>query len=127
MPILHSPGVITPGQFGGCLGARYDPLVVNDDPNSANFRVPDMGLVQGITRERLDERRGLLTAFDRGASLPAASVRDHEVNRAKALKLMTSGDAGRAFDLSKEPAKVRERYGRHSWGQSHLLARERRL
>jgi hypothetical protein len=122
-PHCDSFKYITPGQFGGCLGARYDPLVVNDDPNSRDFRVPDMGLASGITRERLHERRGLLRAFDHGPSLPAEFVRDHEVNRAKALKLMTSDDAGRAFDLSKEPPKVRERYGRHSWGQSHLLAR----
>ncbi len=50
-------------------------------------------------------------------------MREYEVNQAKALALVTSGDMSRAFDLSKEPAKVRERYGRHSWGQSHLLAR----
>jgi hypothetical protein len=114
---------ITPGQFGGCLGPACDPLVVNSDPNSKDFRVPDMGLVKGVSLERIRQRRHLLAAFDDGPRLPAESVRDHEVNRAKALALMTSGDAGRAFDLSKEPAKVRERYGRHSWGQSHLLAR----
>src|SRR5207244_7139692 len=39
------------------------------------------------------------------------------------LSLMTSSAAGRAFNLTQEPAKVRERYGRHTWGQSHLLAR----
>ena len=122
-PHCDSTKYITPGQFGGCLGPRYDPLVVNGDPNSAKFRVPDLGLVKGITHERLQERRGLLAAFDRGPHLPPESVRDHEANRAKALKLMTSDEAGRAFDLSQEPAKVRERYGRHSWGQSHLLAR----
>jgi uncharacterized protein (DUF1501 family) len=41
----------------------------------------------------------------------------------KALSLVTSPEVRRAFDLSQEPAKVRDRYGRHTWGQSHLLAR----
>ncbi len=122
-PHCDSFQYITPGQFGGCLGPRYDPLVVNDDPNSKDFRVPDLGLVQGVSHERMQDRRHLLAAFDDGPRLPADTMRDLEVNRAKALSLMTSGDAARAFDLSKEPAKVRERYGRHSWGQSHLLAR----
>jgi hypothetical protein len=122
-PHCDSFKYITPGQFGGCLGPRCDPLVINDDPNSKDFRVPDMGLVKGVSPERIVHRRHLLAAFDNGPRLPAESVRDHEVNRAKALALMTSDDAGRAFDLSREPANVRERYGRHSWGQSHLLAR----
>jgi hypothetical protein len=122
-PHCDSFKYITPGQYGGCLGPRYDPLVVDNDPNSKDFRVPDLGLVQGVTRERLSARRHLLAAFDHGPHLPPESVRDHEANRAKALSLMTSEEAGRAFDLSKEPAKVRDRYGRHSWGQSHLLAR----
>src|SRR5205085_9109917 len=46
-----------------------------------------------------------------------------DVNRAKALDIVLSGEAKRAFDLSLEPKAVRERYGRHTWGQSHLLAR----
>jgi hypothetical protein len=123
-PHCDSTKYITPGQYGGCLGARYDPLVVNGDPNSPSFRVPDLGLVEGVTPERLIGRRSLLTTLDESHfRLRNETVREHEANRAKALKLMTSQEAGRAFDLSKEPAKVRERYGRHPWGQSHLLAR----
>jgi hypothetical protein len=41
----------------------------------------------------------------------------------KAVAILQSGRAAEAFDLSREPDAVRERYGRHSWGQSHLLAR----
>jgi uncharacterized protein (DUF1501 family) len=53
----------------------------------------------------------------------AAPLRDFDVHRAKALEMVTSAEMQRAFDLTREPTAVRERYGRHSWGQSHLLAR----
>ena len=43
--------------------------------------------------------------------------------QAKAMSLVASGEMQKAFNLSLEPDKVRERYGRHKWGQSHLLAR----
>jgi len=123
-PHCDSTRYITPGQYGGCLGPRFDPLVVASDPNSAKFQVPDLGLNSTITAERLQDRRELLNDLDdHHRRMPTEAVRNHEVNQAKALALMTSREAGRAFDLSKEPAKVRERYGRHTWGQSHLLAR----
>src|SRR6185295_14835446 len=123
-PHCDSLKYLTPGQFGGCLGPKFDPFVVNSDPNAANFQVPDMGLVQGVNTDRLALRRVLLDRLGDHVRLPSAeSAREYEVNQQKALTLMTSSTAGRAFDLTLEPAKVRERYGRHSWGQSHLLAR----
>jgi uncharacterized protein (DUF1501 family) len=56
---------------------------------------------------------------------PIASPQVGEIDifNQQAAQLLQSGKAAEAFDLSKEPDKVRERYGRHSWGQSHLLAR----
>jgi uncharacterized protein (DUF1501 family) len=50
-------------------------------------------------------------------------VQTYDVNQAKALELLASRQVQRAFDLEQEPDRVRDRYGRHSWGQSHLLAR----
>ena len=123
-PHCDSTVYITPGQYGGFLGPKYDPLVVNGDPNAADFKVPNLGLNAEVTMDRLAKRRTLLDQLDdQRRPVPAETARDYELNRAKALSLLTSGDAGRAFDLSKEPAAVRERYGRHPWGQSHLLAR----
>jgi hypothetical protein len=115
---------ITPGQFGGCLGARYDPLVLNSDPNAPHFRVPNLGLGNGVTAGRLRGRRSLEGELD-GSSPWARSARlgDFDANRDRAFALVTSNAVRRAFDLSSEPAAVRERYGRHTWGQSHLLAR----
>jgi hypothetical protein len=123
-PHCDSPVYITPGQYGGFLGPKYDPLVVNGDPNAADFKVPNMALHEGVTAERLAKRRDLLERIDaERRDVPAETAREYELNRGKALSLLASGDASRAFDLTKEPAAVRERYGRHPWGQSHLLAR----
>jgi Protein of unknown function (DUF1501) len=121
-PHCDSTVYVTPGQFGGCLGARYDPLVLNADPNAPNFKVPNIGLAEGLTAQRLQERQSLLRQLGSPARVEVPSP-DFDVNRAKAFHLVNSAEVQRAFDLSREPDRVRERYGRHSWGQSHLLAR----
>lgn len=123
-PHCDSTKYITPGQFGGCLGSRYDPLVLEADPNAPDFRVPNLGPIEGMTVDRLRERESLLNGFEqRGRQLHHESFPEIDVNREKALSLVMSDQAREAFDLSQEPDDVRERYGRHTWGQSHLLAR----
>jgi hypothetical protein len=115
---------LTPGQFGGCLGPRFDPLVLNGDPNDDQFQVPNLGMAEGLTSARLHERHELLQQFERrGSRIETPSSREIDVHRTKALEIVLSGEAQRAFDLSREPKAIRERYGRHPWGQSHLLAR----
>ncbi len=115
---------LTPGQYGGCLGNRYDPFVLNADPAEKNFRVRDLGLVEGVPEPRVADRRALLGQLEQHNRLIAApAAQDLETNRAKAMDLMTSTSGASAFNLAAEPDAVRDRYGRHSWGQSHLLAR----
>jgi hypothetical protein len=115
---------LTPGQFGGCLGTRFDPLVLNADPNDERFQVPNLRMAPELSGQRLDQRRTLLRELEcRGSRIETPLGQDIDVNRAKAFEMVLSGEAQRAFDLSREPTAVRERYGRHSWGQSHLLAR----
>jgi hypothetical protein len=118
-PHCDSTAYITPGQFGGCLGKQYDPFVLNADPNAHGFRGPNLGPAPGLTGRRLEERRALLSRLEDRR----LAVGDFEANRARAFEVIGSPEVRRAFDLSREPAAVRERYGRHSWGQSHLLAR----
>jgi hypothetical protein len=117
-PHCDSTVYITPGQFGGCLGARYDPFVLGTDPAAADFRVSHLRLAANVTVERLDHRRTLLGKLDGKPRHP-----DFEASKAGAFDLVRSAVVQRAFDLSREPPAVRDRYGRHSWGQSHLLAR----
>jgi hypothetical protein len=120
-PHCDSTVYITPGQFGGCLGARYDPFVLNADPNAPDFRVANIGLPADMSERRLAERRALL-GLDR-RPMSELVPRDFDDNRDRAFELVTSREVQRAFDLSREAGTVRDRYGRHSWGQSHLLAR----
>ena len=123
-PHCDSMVYLTPGQFGGCLGVKYDPFVLNDDPNSASFKVRDMGPVEGVSPDRLAHRRELWSQFDRqGTPIHTTLASDLGVNQEKALSLMASSAGSGAFDLTKETPETRDRYGRHSWGQSHLLAR----
>jgi hypothetical protein len=80
--------------------------------------------VEGLTPRRLEARQSLLREID-GTSLPidTPASREIDIYQAKAMSLVLSGEMQKAFNLSLEPDKVRERYGRHKWGQSHLLAR----
>ncbi len=123
-PHCDSTKYLTPGQFGGCLGSRFDPFVLNADPNAKDFQVPGMKLDAAITQPRLQDRQSLLQSLDtQGRLITSEITADVDVQRAKALGLISSDTASEVFDLSREPDNVRDRYGRHSWGQSHLLAR----
>jgi uncharacterized protein (DUF1501 family) len=123
-PHCDSTAYITPGQFGGCLGKPYDPFVLGSDPNARDFQVPNLSLAPELAGRRFEERRALLGRLDDHApNVAAPAAGDFEANQARAFDLVSSPAVRRAFDLSREPAAVRERYGRHSWGQSHLLAR----
>src|SRR5438132_11401598 len=90
-PHCDSTAYITPGQFGGCLGARYDPFVLHSDPNAANFRVPNISLAEALSGARLGARRSLLGELDGQACPLDPSLRaSFDVNRAKAFSLITS-------------------------------------
>jgi hypothetical protein len=123
-PHCDSKAYITPGQDGGCLGARFDPFVLDADPNARDFKVRNMSLDASLTPQRLEERLGLLRGFaGAGQRIESRQAAELDVFNAQAASLLQTGKAAEAFDLTKEPDSVRERYGRHSWGQSHLLAR----
>ncbi|MEX1231604.1 MAG: DUF1501 domain-containing protein [Planctomycetaceae bacterium] len=123
-PHCDSKVYLTPGQYGSCLGGKYDPFVLDSDPNAKDFRVPNLQRLDSISAERLLERQSLLSELDsRGSRIETSLVGDLDTNREKAMSLITSNAVSKAFDLSQEPDEVRERYGRHTWGQSHLLAR----
>ncbi|MBI3461783.1 MAG: DUF1501 domain-containing protein [Planctomycetes bacterium] len=123
-PHCDSLVYITPGQFGGFLGRKYDPFVLNSDPNAPDFKVPNLSLLEGVTLDRTESRRVLLDCLDQTRHrLEGAGLQGYDTAQEKAFALVTSPEARRAFDLSQEPPQVRDRYGRNPWGQSHLLAR----
>ncbi len=107
------------------LGPAHEPFIVSGDPNSPSFEVPNIGLTDGAQASRLAERVSLRTRLDRlrrdlegQESLAALDVFERQ-----ALNLLTSPNVAAAFDLSREDARVRDRYGRHTWGQQCLMAR----
>ena len=123
-PHCDSTVYITPGQYGGMLGVEHDPLVLNSDPNKPNFQVPNITPPPGVTINRTRGRQQLLTALDSGLrAVENDAFRNYDAARDKAFSLVTSEEVRKAFDLSKEPDALRDKYGRHTWGQSHLLAR----
>lgn len=123
-PHCDSTVYITPGQYGGCLGVKYDPFVVDADPNDKDFRVRNLRLADDLSSQRLSSRLDLLTQLgSRQTPVANESASQIDVQRQQAASLVMTGNAAKAFDLSQEPDSIREKYGRHQWGQSHLLAR----
>jgi hypothetical protein len=124
-PMGPTGGNMPHGQDAGFLGKAHDPFVLNADPSQKDFKVPDLLPPATIGEARLDRRRKLREAVEGAVktfeSSEAASLMDE--NFATAFRLMTSTRAREAFDLSKEPQKVRERYGMSRFGQCCLLAR----
>ncbi len=113
-----------PGFFGGWLGRTHDPLFVLRDPNAPGFAMPELSLADDVTRDRLAARHSLVTRL--GGSPGAARERAlQEMGgfQARAFDLLTSPDTQRAFRIDREPAAVRDAYGRNVYGQSVLLAR----
>jgi hypothetical protein len=113
--------------YGGgsaSLGPTYLPFVVSGDPNAPNFKVNNLSLAPKV-KDRLDDRRSLLTALDHlRREIDSSGLMEamDKFNR-EAVILLTSEKAREAFDLSKEDPKLRDKYGRHKWGQRALLAR----
>jgi hypothetical protein len=120
---LWDNGAKVPGQYGGFLGGAYGPFRV-EDPRVGVDQFPSLKLPDGMTPERLGRRetmRGLLDQFQRRIETRDTRALDGSVGQA--LSLLTSPEAKNAFDLSKEPDSVRERYGPTFFGQSCLAAR----
>src|SRR5262245_48932389 len=118
-------GNLTPGQFAGFLGRAYDPLAVVKDPSRPDFNVAELSLPADVSAARLEDRAALLQLVDRQARTleESADARALTEYQRRAVGLLTSPAVKRAFDLGREPATLRERYGRNTLGQSMLLAR----
>lgn len=114
-----------PGQHAGLLGPKYDPWQINSDPNRPDFRVGNLTLSAGLDVDRLDDRHALLQGLNRQRDrLETAPVARRMTSEQElALSILTSSRLAKAFQLDREGDAVRDRYGRHTTGQSLLLAR----
>jgi len=124
-PYVMRDGEITPGQHASFLGKGHDPLLVTEDPNRKDFRLPELSLPDNLSVDRLHSRREIQKVIDRQSRLLdySAEARGLDSYYDRALGMLDSPQVRQAFDLSQEPPEVREAYGRTTYGQSCLLAR----
>jgi uncharacterized protein (DUF1501 family) len=126
-PLPAYVGINPPLEYNGpaYLGDAWSPFTVNGDPNNPSFSVPNIGLTDQNEVRRLGRRSALRQnldtldrAFDRQGELGALDQFEEQ-----AMTLLTNAKTKEAFDLSREDDRVRDRYGRNTWGQQLLLAR----
>lgn len=125
VPYASSIG-IRPGYFGASYaGVEHNPFETEGNPASAGFRVRDLELPGGMTIARLENRRALFARFDRlRRDVDASgSLQAMDGFQRQAYELVTGPTARAAFDIDSEDPRLRDRYGRNTWGQSVLLAR----
>jgi hypothetical protein len=126
-PIGHD-GVVYTGTYAGFLGAQHDPMELQS-PGEVKARPPhSLDIPEGMDATRLQARFGLLKLLEehdrvvqkrgtQGGSRGLAQFRE------QAFRMLMSSEARGAFDLAREPAAIRDRYGRNEYGESFLLSR----
>ena len=126
------PGYFSLGQMsrsGGpnFLGAQFAPFVVEENPDSQNFRVRDVAIPRELSEDRFEGRKDLRKLVDRMVRIneeaAADPVRDVDRFYEQGYSLVSSHEAQQAFDIHREAAPLREKYGRNAFGQRCLLAR----
>src|SRR5262249_36607849 len=120
LPTFLVEGPLTwPGQHAGFLGPRHDPWQITKDPNAPDFRFDSIRLAAGIEVDRLGERQALLEQVNRQQRTleEMAEGRRLSDQQRKAFAVLASGRVAKAFEMDQEPAAVRDRYGRHAFGQ----------
>jgi hypothetical protein len=114
------------GGSAGVLGTEHNPFEITADPNSKNFTVRDISLPNGVDSQRLSRRRQMLAAIDglqQQADLQPSAFEALDEHCQAAINMITAPETKRAFKIEEESAALRDRYGRHKFGQSCLLAR----
>jgi hypothetical protein len=124
-PHVIRDGSVTPGQHASFLGKQHDPLLVTNDPNASDFALPELSLPRGVSVDRLQRRREMQQLVNSQLKSLDATAEAQGMNAyyERALAMLNSSRVRDAFDISKEAAEVRDRYGRTAYGQSCLLAR----
>ncbi|MBX3397681.1 MAG: DUF1501 domain-containing protein [Gemmataceae bacterium] len=113
------------GQGAGWLGPLHNPMRIDADASKPDYRVGEFALSADTPTHRMDDRAALLEQLDRQvrgmeSQLEIGAMASHYQ---RAFSLLARPEVTRAFDLAREPIKVRERYGMNRHGQSVLQAR----
>lgn len=109
--------------YSSYIGGGSNPFIVNSDPNTSSFSVKNLTLAKNLTLDRLKNRRELLSSLDVLPRDHEKSFRDLDEHQQKAFELLASKGVRSAFDITAESDSLRDSYGRHTFGQSALLAR----
>jgi uncharacterized protein (DUF1501 family) len=109
--------------YAAYLGGGFNPFIVNSDPNEKDFAVRNLTLQSDLTLQRIADRRTLRSELDRLQRTSEREMRDLDEHQQSAMDLLTSRRVRDAFDISHESDSLRDQYGRHTFGQSALLAR----
>lgn len=130
MPPFVQLGTSVDRRFGGgspgILGLEHGPFTIPADPSAEKFTVNDITPPVGITPERIDFRKKVLSRVDqlqRKAELQPAAFEALDESYKTAFNMITAPETKQAFDLASEDAALREAYGKDKFGQSCLLAR----
>ncbi len=114
------------GGTSGILGLEHNPFEIMADPNAENFIVRDITPPAGISNERVDRRRKMLSVVDslqRPTSVQPADFESLDENYKTAFDMITANETRRAFQVDQEDPRLREQYGRNPFGQKCLMAR----
>ena len=125
---INGPALVpfdpSPGQYGGLLGQAYDPLLIGD-VTQGELAIPGLTARTRLSDRRMASRTDLKKLLDQSHLRLASSdvVRRNEKFYSQAMTLLSSQKVRDAFDLGKEPTRLRDAYGRHRSGQACLLGR----
>jgi uncharacterized protein (DUF1501 family) len=109
--------------YAAYLGGGSNPFIVESDPNTPEYRVRNLQFAPELTFGRLEDRRSLMSSIDDARRFQDRRTNDIGEHYQRAFDLMTSREVARAFDINQETPALRDRYGRHTFGQSALVAR----
>lgn len=112
LPFVFHNVVDVPCQGGGFLGSAYDPLSVHVDASSRSYGIGALNLPAEVTLERIEGRKRLLNDLIQGSAFKNESAA-HEFGRYydRSFELLSKSSISHALNLSREPNRVRERYG----------------
>jgi hypothetical protein len=146
--LIHNTGRVIPGQFAGLMGPTRNPWFIEASPfdpagygaypeygfdhqerpakpKDKVFQAPSLALPEGVARGRLDDRVSLLKQIDhqRRDLDRVATIESFDAFRQGAVAMLIDPRVRAAFDVTRAPDKVQERYGRNAFGWSLLMAR----
>ena len=126
-PYIAVPTIADEYAGTGYLSHSYSPFTLGSNPESPNFKVRDLTLPEGISRERFEDRKHILSVVNNSNFVRNNSGNDNllavEEFYDNAFAMLDSKSSTDAFDLSKEDDKMKDRYGRNAAGMRMLLAR----